>query len=631
MSMQFGRWNFDGGPTRLDYLEKISRVLAPYGPDGNTSYIDGGVSIIYRPFHTTKESRLESQPYVGKSGTVIVWDGRLDNRAELLKEVEAAPDDASDLLIVASAYEKWGATCLPKLIGDWTLAAWSPQEASLLLAKDPIGTRHLYYSVEDDGIAWSSVMDPLVLLAGHTLSLNEEYIAGWLSYFPASHLTPFVGIDAVPPACFVRITNKSSTRTKYWDFNFDKRIRYRSDREYEEHFRSVFTSAVRRKLRSDRPVLAELSGGMDSSSIVCIADSIITGGAAETPALDTVSYYDDSEPNWNERPYFTKVEEKRGREGCHIDVSGREFSQADPDGHRYFSKTGAGGKVLSEARKQLLRCMASRGNRVVLSGMGGDEVMGGVPTPIPELEDLIACFRFTSFAGRLKAWALAKRKPWFHLLLETLGPFLPPGWVGTSKHRRPPPWLDRAFVKRNRVALDGYHRRIRFFGALPSFQENVATLEGLRRQLASCGLSSAPLCEYRYPFLDRDLLEFIYAIPREQVVRPGQRRSLMRRALVGIVPEELLNRKRKAFVSRWPLASISEEWPQLMKLSEQMTSAALGIVKPQSFVEVLQQGKCGGEVATVKLLRTLEVEHWLKAWQQWQDRDNVPPNNHGGA
>ena len=275
MSMQFGRWNFDGGPTRLDYLEKISRVLAPYGPDGNTSYIDGGVSIIYRPFHTTKESRLESQPYVGKSGTVIVWDGRLDNRAELLKEVEAAPDDASDLLIVASAYEKWGATCLPKLIGDWTLAAWSPQEASLLLAKDPIGTRHLYYSVEDDGIAWSSVMDPLVLFAGHTLSLNEEYIAGWLSYFPASHLTPFVGIDAVPPACFVRITNKSSTRTKYWDFNFDKRIRYRSDREYEEHFRSVFTSAVRRKLRSDRPVLAELSGGMDSSSIVCIADDCL--------------------------------------------------------------------------------------------------------------------------------------------------------------------------------------------------------------------------------------------------------------------------------------------------------------------------------------------------------------------
>ena len=78
--------------------------------------------------------------------------------------------------------------------------------------------------------------------------------------------------------------------------------------------------AVRRRLRSDSPILAELSGGMDSSSIVCMADTIIARGNAETPRLDTLSYYDDSEPNWNERPYFTKVEEKRGRTGCHIDV-----------------------------------------------------------------------------------------------------------------------------------------------------------------------------------------------------------------------------------------------------------------------------------------------------------------------
>src|SRR6202035_132686 len=98
------------------------------------------------------------------------------------------------------------------------------------------------------------------------------------------------------------------------------RIHYRSDAEYEEHFRFCFTESVKRRLRSDSPVLAELSGGMDSSSIVCMADQILARGKGETPRLDTLSYYDDSEPNWNERPYFTKVEEKRGRAGCHIDV-----------------------------------------------------------------------------------------------------------------------------------------------------------------------------------------------------------------------------------------------------------------------------------------------------------------------
>src|SRR6266702_6630587 len=92
----------------------------------------------------------------------------------------------------------------------------------------------------------------------------------------------------------------------------------------------VFAKAVQRSLRSDRPVLAELSGGRDSTSIVCMADSIIARGTAETPRLDTLSMYDDSEPNWNERPYFTKVEEKRGRTGWHIDVGLQQGPESQP-------------------------------------------------------------------------------------------------------------------------------------------------------------------------------------------------------------------------------------------------------------------------------------------------------------
>src|SRR6202044_2689500 len=102
------------------------------------------------------------------------------------------------------------------------------------------------------------------------------------------------------------------TVTKYWDFDPAKKIRYRTDVEYEEHFRALFTESVRRRLRSDAPVLAELSGGMDSSSFECVADTIIAAGAADTPRIDTLSYYNDSEPHWDERSYFTKVEEKRG-------------------------------------------------------------------------------------------------------------------------------------------------------------------------------------------------------------------------------------------------------------------------------------------------------------------------------
>src|SRR3982074_503238 len=146
--------------------------------------------------------------------------------------------------------------------------------------------------------------------------------------FPAVHLTPYVGIHAVPPSPFVLLPPATHVVRKYWDFDPEKRIRYRTDAGYEEHFRAVFATAVQRRLRSDRPVLAELSGGRESSAIVCMADIVIARGDAETPRLDTLSWYDGLDPALDERPFLTKVEEKRGRTGWHIDTSELESTTA---------------------------------------------------------------------------------------------------------------------------------------------------------------------------------------------------------------------------------------------------------------------------------------------------------------
>src|SRR5712664_2792769 len=509
MSVQFGRWNFDGKPVDRDYLEKAKASIAPYGPDDAGSYAKNNVSILYHAFHTTKESRRETQPLVTASGAVLTWDGRLDNRAELIRQLsDLVTIDSTDIAIVSAAYEFWREDCFAMLIGDWALSIWNPHTRSLILAKDPIGTRHLYYSIEKDQVTWSSVLDPLVLFAGRSFALCEEYIAGWFSFFPAAHLTPYVGIHSVPPSSSVLIRAGKDTVSKYWDFDPDKRIRYRTDAEYEEHFRSVLAEAVRRRLRSDSPILAELSGGMDSSSIVCMADTIIAGGSAETPRLDTISYYNDSEPNWNERPYFSKVEEKRGRTGTHIDVSRQESFKFDLDSDQFAVTPGSSGRP-NRAARQFAACMTSQGNRVVLSGIGGDEVMGGVPTPTPEIEDLLARGHFRTLAHRLKVWALNKRKPWFHLFFEAARGFFPPALVGVPKHKRPAPWLNASFVKRNRTALQGYETRLKLFGPLPTFQENVLTLQVLQRQLACDALSADLPREKRYPYLDRDMLELM--------------------------------------------------------------------------------------------------------------------------
>ncbi|MGA7291189.1 MAG: asparagine synthase-related protein, partial [Terriglobales bacterium] len=548
---------------------------------------------------------------------VITWDGRLDNRADLISELrDSLTVNSTDVAIVAAAYEKWGANCLGKLIGDWALSIWNPRERSVLLAKDPIGTKHLYYSFDDKQITWSTILDPLVLFAGKTFEICEEYIAGWLAIpvFPAAHLTPYVGIHIVPPSSSVILRPGKHIVNKYWDFRPDKRIRYRTDAEYEEHFRTVFAEAVRRRLRSDRPVLAELSGGMDSSSIVCVADAIIARGSAETPSLDTISWDDYSNPSLlDEHAYFTKVEEKRGRIGCHIDLGPlRDFSLQESFEFEFengrFAATPSSNSELSGQLKQYAAYMKSQGHRVTLSGIGGDEATGGrVPTPTQELQDLLARARFPTLARQLKAWAVKMNKKQLSLLREAVRGFFPHIDVPNTA-----PWFSSGFVRRNWGALCGYPTRVKLFGPLPSFQDNIGTLDANRRFFACCGSQSELLREVRYPYFDRNFLEFMYAIPREEIVGVGTRRFLMKRAVAGIVPSELINRRPKPLDWQEPNKDSSMTLPCLLATGQQMVGSSIGIIDSNRLLEALQKARRNEEVSSDSLKRTLFLESWLR-------------------
>jgi asparagine synthase (glutamine-hydrolysing) len=624
MSVQFGAWNFEGQQPASEYIAKVNAVLAPYGPDGNETYSSGGVKILYRAFHTTKESRRETQPHISPRGAIITWDGRLDNRAELISQLrDPVSVRSTDVQIVGAAFERWGDTCFAKLVGDWALSIWNPNNRSLILAKDPIGARHLYYSIDRNQVVWSTVLDPLVLFASKTLEICEEYIAGWLAtMFPAAHLTPYVGIHAVSPSSAVVLGPGKHSVSKSWDFDPVKQIHYRSDAEYEEHFRAVFATAIERRLRSDQPVLAELSGGMDSSSIVCMADIVMARGAAETPRLDTISWYDDSNPALDERPYFTKVEEKRGHSGCHIDLGGQPESDSQESftsdsGSDHFAATPIVIHRNSEHFKQYAAHLRAQDNRVVLSGVGGDDVTGGgAATPIPELQNLLARVRFFTLSHRLHAWAHKLRKPRLSLLWDAARGFFPLILQGMPKHICIAPWFPRAFVRRNHAAIYGYPFRMKFFGALPSFQTHVSALNLTRRILSYYTLHPESLYELRFPYLDRDFLEFMHAIPWEQLVRVGQRRSLMKRALVGIVPAELLNRKQTIPVQqRSKQESAKNTWAEpsgLLETGQHMVGSSIGIMDTNRFVEALHRARRNEDVPISILRRTLTLESWLR-------------------
>ncbi len=611
MSALFGVWNFDKKPIDVEKLAAANKLLTPYAPDAFEQHVGDGIVLVHYAFKTTPESRHEKQPFVSESRTVVAWDGRLDNREELIQRLGTPLENHSaDVDIVSAAYDRWGTGCFAKLLGDWAAAIWDEDNQRLLLAKDFMGMRPLYYSFDRNGTKWSSVLDPLVLFESKRWQLDERYVAGWLALYPPADATPYVGIQAVPPSCFVSVTSETTSVIRYWDFDPGKRIAYKTDSAYEEHFRCAFREAVRRRLRSDGAICAELSGGMDSPSVTCMADSI--AASLDTPVdIYTLSYYNDAEPHGDERPYFSAVEQKRGRQGCHIDLAGEQEIDIDWTTGPWLTPMRVSNKR-NEAHIQRLAFFKSHGIRIVLSGMGGDEMTGGVPTGTPELQDLIAQGQLRQLAHMLKLWALAKRKPWFHLLAEALHGFLPLSIVSRSKQNRPALWLAAEFTARTEHVRRGFTSRIRVRGPLPSYQNNLASLETLRRQMATNELDNDFPTETRYPFLDRNFLEFMFAIPRDQVIRPGYRRSLMRRALRGLVPEEVLERRRKAYSGRSRRLAISAEAHRECGLVIAMHAARLGIVSESALRGVLDSVADNEAISLVSVSRTLALEAWLR-------------------
>lgn len=613
MSVQFGIWDLAHKPRDQNHLNLINVAIAPYGPDSKREYVDADASILYRAFHTTKESREEIQPYVSFSGSVLTWDGRLDNRDELLKNVGVALSaDTPDVQIVASAYSTWGVGCFAKLIGDWALSIWSPQQCSLLLAKDPIGTRHLYYAVQTDRIIWSSVLDALVLSYGAALAISEEYLAGWLSMFPATHLTPFGGVHAVPPSSFVTIGPSQIKVAKYWEFDPTKKIRFRDDRDYEHQFRRVFAEAVLRRLRSDRPIVAELSGGIDSSAIVCMADELIRNGSAETPGLETISWYYDFDPALDERPYFSEVEKRRGRKGCHINAGLIDVAASEAGFHRAtFSATPNTNRSTIQRLKEYSAFMQAHGSRVVLSGLGGEEATGGgVPTPVPELQDLLMSGRFLSLILSLRSWAKKMRKPCLSLLRDALEGFISRQYPRGTR-RIDNQWLSPSFARRHRDALASCSLRVTPFGASPSFQHHMRMLEIVRRFLACSVQDATTVREMAYPYLDRELLEFAFAIPIEQMVRVGERRSLMKRALADIVPPEILTRRKLRPHSNLGPTHIPEALPHASSMPHNVDGFDQ-VININFLLRVLQEAKEGKSVPLYNLRRVLALHNWLR-------------------
>jgi asparagine synthase (glutamine-hydrolysing) len=624
MSVQFGILRFDRRRIDPELARRYAAMTAEYGPDG-TFFCEGeSFALHFQFFRITKADYHEQQPRAGSNGIVLLWDGRLDNRMELAHALGVYEHSAlTDADMVLAAYERWGTGCFARLLGDWAMAVVDSRQRTVFLAKDFIGTRRLFYRYAANQVLWSSVLDPLVFLSDRSPRISEEFVGGYLSDFPEAHLTPFQGISAVPPGSFLQLRQNGVTKYNYWHVGESAPIHYPNDAEYEEHFRQLFATAVRRRLRSCHPVLAELSGGMDSSAIVCVAHQLLAREQFETPRLDTISYYDDDEPNCDERAHFTVVEKWIARQGYHINLSNIRGAFLPPLDNRLFPLPGIDRLAVERAR-QMHECLQISQSRVVLSGIGGDEFLGGVPTPVPELQDLASKFRWFRFASQLSRFCLYQRRPLLHLAFDGLEEFLPQFVRVLYKRPPAPSWLDDEFVRRHPQTFRAAPRT-KLLSLRPSLQAATATIDHIRRQLHCLPTDPAAPYQVSYPCLDRDLIEFVSCLPRDQLVRPGQRRSLMRRALHGLMPPEILARKQKSFVVRQPIEQLKAARDALGPVSAAYHIAENSWINPERLSSELQSACRASSGDVVALHRTLKLELWIRMLLDQTRRQTAAP------
>jgi asparagine synthase (glutamine-hydrolysing) len=607
MSQQAGIWHYDQQPVTREQLAAFDKQLTMQGPDNRGEYQEPGFAMLHRAFYITVEDSLETQPLRTLHGNVLTWDGRLDNRDELLVDLgRTAFDLPTDAEIVAAALAAWGPKALPRIIGDWALAWWNPRERRLLLARDYIGIRKLYHLRAGNSFYWSTDLAALVLHSGQRYTLCDPYFAGYFTNYPEPHLTPYDEIQLVPPGGYLEVTPEKVKVKRYWSFNRLPDIRYKTDAEYEEHFRLLFRQSVKRRMRTCYPILADLSGGLDSSSIVCMAYDILKAGEASA-TINTISYYSTDEPGGDERPYFMAIEEHIGKTGTHIESQYEPDKLLRPLREPYFAPLPGYFDRMIEGERRIIAETGHQGNRMHLRGLGGDELLGGVQNPIPDLAGLLWNLHLRSYLKQVEAWALQRKTTVWWLFGHTLIALMPiwlRAYLDREKTKQMTGWLWPEFTKRQQIAW----REVRIVGCATEWLPGMPAPDSSYLGLAASIAGYLPRFSYAeqtgLPYYDREMMQFLFAIPGEQLLRAHQRRSLMRRALRPVVPDLVISRKTKALGRRAPTLELLSSSAMLSELLPK-TLIAERYVSPKRLEACLQSMREGKPVPTLLLERVL--------------------------
>ena len=590
MSAICGIYYRDGRLVTPEIGAAMMRELSTYHTDAAGTWQEGQIFLGCQAQHITPESKREIIPYHDvPSGLTITADAIIDNRVELFDKFgidHSRRDGMPDSLLVLQAYRKWGRDCPKYLVGDFAFAIWDKKRQEMFCAVDHTGTRAFYYYRSAGLFAFTTLIKPLFVLPEIAKKYNETWIADFLAIPSVMHqldpeLTLYQHVYLLPAGHRLTVSPERTIKQVYWRVERQFELKFKTDGAYEEAFRNVLGEAVRCRLRSIRPVGVMMSGGMDSTTVACMAARELALSGRRLQAFSAVPMlgYRDQLPAVmlaDETPYIEAVREHAGNIDVTYCRSKGKHSLSDTD--RLLAMLEQPYKIIENLfwLDGIMAVAKERNIGVVLNGSAGNATIswGDFPTYLLTLFRTGQWFRLFCdsrvFARRYRLplrmlFRLLRKlllynvqKNLFRIKnrdlykeLQDLSPINPSFACRTFIQERFSRFgYDPLFIKR----LDSYDMRQKHLS--PGFFSHlgvITTKHALAYRMA-----------LRDPTMDKRVIEFCLSVPERQYVRDGRDRFLLRRAMAGILPDIVrLNETTRGKQSADWIQRLQPCWPEL--------------------------------------------------------------------
>jgi len=544
MSGICGIIRFDGKPVKKEEIQKMLDVTKIQGHDAEGIWGDGSVGLGHKMLCTTPESLYEKQPLVCEDDNlVLVADARLDNRAELIEKLDRKETNfnkITDADLILWSYQKWRNSCPNYFNGDFAFVIWDNKENKLFVSRDRFGIRQFYYYYNKNILIFATYVEPIYASGLLKRVVDIQSVKKYIKFSALDRNESFFEeIKRLPSSNWMTISKNQFKMERYW---YPEKIQTNTTLSLDEaakKFSILFHNAVEASLRSSHIVSVELSGGVDSSSIYSVAMSM---NRIQLFAAHTMQH--KGLPS-DETYYIEELEKKFKSDILRFDINEIDFKKHNLSNfYSKFPDSPQRGNFIEFIMKNSI--LAKRGTRVVTTGMGADEVLGGDDAFMLQYFKnfkFVKLFKTLRCIGRrAQSRSLFMKFVFSLFLVDPLKEGIDRALEYVQAKRFLKSSADKSTFGLKEIELDKKvdNDYIELFGLdflSPHFSYWIDF--NALQNYSNDGI------EVRYPFFDTKLVEFIISLPPEYLHHCGKYKNILKMAMDGTVPDKVLYRNNK--------------------------------------------------------------------------------------